>query len=104
MGTHGDHGIEAGMIKASVAFHDIPEISGPTSLCPCTHQHGISFGIYNKECATRYHHRHITAGTVTIYDQCMKHRGQANNGDSRRYILDLSFNVDQVFNRYESNY
>lgn len=102
---HTDHGYSAGMLKLNVAIHDIPEKSGPTSFCPCTHQHGNIYAPYKNECKIRYHPKLVKAGTVTIYDQSMKHNGMANNGDlKRRYILDLSYNIGNVKNNYTSSY
>ena len=103
--THSDHGYVAGMLKLNVAIHDIPEISGPTSFCPCTHQRGTIFTTYLNECITRFHPNLVKAGTVTIYDQSMRHNGMANKGDlKRRYILDLSYNIGNVKNNYTSSY
>jgi len=102
---HSDHGYEAGMLKLNVAIHDIPEESGPTSFCPCTHQNGIIFIPYQNDCRVRYHPALVKAGAVTIYDQSMRHNGMANNGElKRRYILDLSYNIGNVRNNYTHSY
>ena len=102
---HGDHGYVAGMLKLNVAIHDIPEESGPTSFCPCTHLNGVFHDIYAHDCRIRYHPKLVKAGTVTIYDQSMMHNGMANNGElKRRYILDLSYNIGNVRNNYTNTY
>ena len=103
---HHDYGYVASMMKISVAIHDIHETSGSTSFCPCTHQYGRYFVPYRNTCTTRYHPKLVKAGTITIYDQSLNHGGMANNNEDlkRRYILDLSYNIGNVYNDYESDY
>jgi len=49
----------------------------------------------------RNHPKLIKAGTVTIYDQSMRHNGGENNGELKlQYILDLSYNIRNDRNNY----
>merc|ERR1711862_740524 len=103
---HSDHCCMAGMLKLNIAIHDIAEESGPTSFCPCTHLKNVAYlPTYTDSCKIRYHPKLVKAGTVTIYDQSMRHNGMANNGKlKRRYILDLSYNIEHVLNKYTENF